>query len=240
MDQLTSLQGISTYLIISAALTMGLVANFHCVGMCGGITMAVAKSFWQNLSYQVGRLCGYLAVALIIPIMGLTIFDLKSNPYLMLFSGVSIGLIFIWMGLKRVFNLSNLKFAALISTKLHTLNAKLWPKLSKNIGNRPLLFNFSIGGLSVLLPCGLLWAMLALAISATSPALAALFVFFFWLGTLPGLLFGASAIRRIRLPKNFAHFQAGIPYLFLIIGTITIAYRVYAMWNPQAGAPTCH
>ncbi|MFG1484288.1 sulfite exporter TauE/SafE family protein [Halobacteriovorax sp. HFRX-2_2] len=237
MDQLSSLQGISPYVIISAGLTMGLVANFHCVGMCGGITMAVSKSFSQNMSYQVGRLLGYMATALVIPVLGFTILDIKSNPYLMLFSGLSIGLILIWMGLKRLFKFSNFKFAQTVSQKLHNLNAKLWPKISKKVGNKPHLFNFSIGSISVLLPCGLLWAMLALAISAASPALAALFVFFFWLGTLPGLLFGPSAIRKIKFPSRI---QAGVPYLFLIIGTATIVYRVYMMWSPAPGAPTCH
>ncbi|WP_419172240.1 sulfite exporter TauE/SafE family protein [Halobacteriovorax sp.] len=237
MDQLSSLQGISPYLIISAGLTMGLVANFHCVGMCGGITMAVSRNVGQNLSYQLGRLLGYLSVALIIPTLGFTLLDFKGNPYLMLFSSLSIGLILIWMGAKKVFKFNNFKFAAKISQKLHQLNARLWPAISKKVGNRPYLFNFSIGSISVLLPCGLLWAMLALAISAASPALAALFVFFFWLGTLPGLVFGPTLIQKIKFPTKV---QMGIPYLFLIIGTVTIAYRVYTMWNPQAGAPLCH
>lgn len=216
---------------------MGLVANFHCVGMCGGITMAVSKTFTQNLSYQVGRLLGYLSVAMIIPLLGFTMLDFKSNPYLMLFSSISIGVIFLWMGLKRLFKFKNLRFANSIADRLHKLNGRLWPKIAKRFGKSPLIFNFFIGSISVLLPCGLLWAMLALAISAASPILAATFVFFFWLGTLPGLLIGPSAINKIKLP---ARLQLGTPYLFLLIGTVTIAYRVYAMWNPHAGAPACH
>lgn len=232
LDHLNNLQGMPIYLIIFTGLITGLVGSTHCVGMCGGLVMALSKSKKGNFFYQLGRLIGYLSIGVIVPTIGLNVIGLKDNKTLAMISAVSIGLIFLYIGLKEIFKFKKMFFK---HQMLENINGKIWKKLFIHFKERELTRSLLGGLASVFLPCGLLWSVLIISFTATAPLVAAVFVFSFWLGTVPALTMASEIVKKIFSPiKN--KMPRMVPIFFIILGISTISYRVHMLYLEKA----CH
>jgi len=231
LDQFISLSVIS--------LIAGLGGSLHCVGMCGGLVTASCEKSNEVFKYQVGRLLGYLLLGVFSGTLG-SFLSLKSLPsYYSVFPAVMIGSVFIFMGIK---NFKNQKAEFPAPKFLRNTYLKLWEKLIKN--NKGFSKAFLVGGLSILLPCGLLYGVVLGTIALQSTTLGVLSMFFFWLGTLPSMLLAPGIVQKIlrplklKLPKTYA-------ISLVTIGLLTISFRL-ANFHSQnasessAGTPKIH
>lgn len=235
MDQLTELNNIPLYMIVFAGLVTGLTGSVHCTGMCGGLVTALTRSKSGILSYHIGRLLGYMTLGVVIPLLGIEALGIRDNKYLSLFAAATLGLTFIFIGLKSIFKWQ-LSFQ--FHHKLEGINQSIWRGLFAKLGKRDLLRSFLGGSASVFLPCGLLWTVIILSLTATSPLSSLAFIISFWAGTTPALSFAPGLIQKVLLPLQ-KRLPRTVPIFFILIGIVTISTRVYALYN-QAGGHACH
>ena len=170
-----------------AALTLGFLGSFHCVGMCGPIALALpvdhshpAKRILGTLSYNLGRILTYGAMGALFGLLGKGFVMAGYQQWLSLGLGVAILVDVLW---PKSFSTSTpllqplYKVVAIIKQTLGGLFIK------KSMES--LLF---IGLLNGLLPCGLVYMGVAGAIATGSPMQGALFMMAFGLGTAPAML----------------------------------------------------
>lgn len=190
-----------TMTLLLAALAMGFFGSPHCLGMCGGIVAAFGISM-RDLSpskrraliitYHIGRLVSYMMLGVIASLIGSQVIApfLTDNA------------------LPRILLGGALIFAALLMlgvpvlNRLEKLGLGLWNRLSpvrqKVLPIDSLPKAMGAGMLWGLLPCGLVYGALVMAVSTAATQVNALsgavFMLFFGLGTLPMLIATDSMI----------------------------------------------
>lgn len=190
-----------TMTLLLAALAMGFFGSPHCLGMCGGIVAAFGISM-RDLSpskrraliitYHIGRLISYMMLGVIASLIGSQVIApfLTDNA------------------LPRILLGGALIFAALLMlgvpvlNRLEKLGLGLWNRLSpirqKVLPIDSLPKAMGAGMLWGLLPCGLVYGALVMAVSTAATQVDALsgavFMLFFGLGTLPMLIATDSMI----------------------------------------------
>ncbi len=190
-----------------AALLAGLAGTPHCLGMCGGISAALGcprqvpgavglRPDGPLLALQAGRLCGYGLLGALAGLAGANLAargmgELPlSGPNLRL----ALALMMVLIGLQIAYGRAPLG-------ALERLGDPLWRRVQRpaaRLRHRAgLPARFAAGLLWALLPCGLLYGMLAAAAASGSALHGALLLVSFGLGTLPALL--ASAMLPARL-----------------------------------------
>lgn len=181
--------------VLLSAFFTGLAGAAHCVAMCGGIgsTLGIhSRLQGQVLSYQAGRLFSYSCLGFfcgwILPLLGIHPAMGETGMLIRRISTLLIALI----GIMQVFNLQALRL-------LERYGYHLWRPLNRFLQQLlPIRSNsdaFLIGCLWGLLPCGLIYAALAIAISRANPLEAMAVMASFGLGTLPAML-GLSLFSR--------------------------------------------
>ena len=180
-----------------AALSMGLLGSGHCVAMCGGISCALTAGLPQSvraspmrmlpyvIAYNLGRLASYTLAGALFGMLGAGAGHLLPAAW-----AHGLGM--------------TISFAFLIALGLYLgdwwrglgaferLGSKLWRHLEP-LGRRILPVTtrrqaFAIGLLWGWLPCGLVYAALALALVSGGARQGALTMIVFGAGTLPALI----------------------------------------------------
>jgi sulfite exporter TauE/SafE len=187
-----------------AALLAGLAGSGHCLGMCGGISAALAGGgrgpAWLNaLLLSTGRIASYALAGAIAgtggALLGRGLDLLRLGQTLRLGFGlllVAVGLTLAlrWRGLQRIEALGGRVWACLA------------PALKGLLPPRHPAQALLAGALWGWLPCGLVYSMLTLALASGDPARGALVMTGFGLGTLPAVVgagsAAAGALRRLR------------------------------------------
>jgi sulfite exporter TauE/SafE len=216
------------------SLLAGLAGSLHCVGMCGGLVSSSCSERSDILKYQLGRLLGYLFLGGIAASIGSYFKDLINHPILSYLPTLLVGGLFIYFGLIQ---LIGLKFPMFFSSSLGSSYQKLWNVLTK------LKLNFSrsfvIGGISILLPCGLLYGVILGTLAIQSIPLALLSIAFFWLGTLPAMVLAPEIFRKILKP--FQHYRPKMyAFSLIFLGLTTIGYRYYLLQQTPDNSCGCH
>ena len=184
-------------LSLLAAASMGLFGSGHCVAMCGGISCALSAGLPETvrrspprmlpfvIAYNVGRLISYMVAGALFGMVGAGAGVLLPPAWAHSF-GIGISIAFVialglylgdwWRGMAA----------------FERLGSKLWRYLQP-LGRRffPVIRwrrAFAIGLLWGWLPCGLVYAALALALVSGGAFAGALTMLAFGLGTLPALI----------------------------------------------------
>lgn len=199
------------------ALVLGFLGSFHCIGMCGPIALAVGGNkgqtfLWNKIIYNLGRSLTYAFLGLIIGSLG---FSLSL-------AGVQQG-ISITMGVLVVLLSVSYKKADRFLTIPALSGVVTWVKshLARNLKSGRKLAFFATGIVNGLLPCGMVYMALVVAMGMQSPLLGATYMFFFGIGTIPmllGLMVSGSLLPAIRRQQ----FQKAIPYLGILIGVLMV------------------
>ena len=170
-----------------AALTLGFLGSFHCVGMCGPIALALpvdhshpAKRILGTLSYNLGRILTYGAMGALFGLLGKGFVMAGYQQWLSLGLGVAILVDVLW---PKSFSTSTPLLQPLY--KVVAIIKQTLGGLFRKKSMESLLF---IGLLNGLLPCGLVYMGVAGAIATGSPMQGALFMMAFGLGTAPAML----------------------------------------------------
>lgn len=171
--------------LLAAAFSVGLVGSLHCIGMCGPFAaLAGSRGVRGVAAYSVGRAFTYAGLGAFAGLFGAALMELR-----MVGLAVATGLVLI-VALQLAGVLPEPKAGAKIATPLIR-----W--VHKARAGR-----FALGLTTALLPCGLVYAGLGVAVSAAHPGVGALAMLMFAAGTVPASLvsaFGGAQIYRAPL-----------------------------------------
>ncbi|MCC6281116.1 MAG: sulfite exporter TauE/SafE family protein [Saprospiraceae bacterium] len=168
-------------------LLLGLAGSLHCIGMCGPLILAIPLPaaerravMLQMLVYHSGRILTYSALGVLFGLLGKGIAIAGFQQIISVAAGFFIvAMAFVaWRFEKLV--------TALPGFGAFTRSIQL--RMGKLINSHPGGATFSLGLLNGLLPCGMVYAALAGAISTTNSMEGGIFMALFGLGTLPLLL----------------------------------------------------
>lgn len=230
------------------ALVLGFLGSFHCVGMCGPIALAVggtsSNSFLFNkVLYNLGRSFTYSILGLIVGGLGFSLALTGFQQGISVTMGVLV--VLISFGYKKADNLLSI---SALSGVVGWIKSRLFHYLKS--GGKTAFF--ATGLVNGLLPCGMVYMALIVAIGMQSPIQGALYMFFFGLGTIPlllGLMVSGSLLQVIRRQQ----FQKAIPYFGIVVGLLMVfrglglgipglspVMAVYDYGNEQVEITICH
>lgn len=170
--------------IFFAALTLGMIGSFHCIGMCGPLAFSLPLNsnndfakFTGTLLYNMGRIVTYSALGLLFGLAGKSFSLFGFQQGLSITVGVVI-LILLFIPKKWLVSSGKNNFFTKYSYTIRKALGQLF--LKKNYQSL-----FAIGLLNGLLPCGLIYMAIAGAVSTADLFKSAFFMAAFGLGTLP-------------------------------------------------------
>ena len=194
---------------------LGFFGGFHCVGMCGGIIASVSigrgNASWPGIAlYQVARIATYIFLGLVATTVGIVF--LKSGSFadgqtlLTLVAGILIIVLSFQLG-------------GWIPEKFGFISKfiKIPPSVIRGVSEENSSYYWMLLGIfNGLLPCGLVYAAMALALEKADLINSATIMFVFGLGTTPWLLGVAWAIKQIQptMRNRFIKVSAVVMALF--------------------------
>ncbi|HVP37803.1 MAG TPA: sulfite exporter TauE/SafE family protein [Candidatus Saccharimonadales bacterium] len=227
--------------LLASVLGTALLGSPHCAGMCGGFVVFYsgqapdrARRWLAHAAYSVGRLVSYAALGALAGALGAGVERLGAAAGLARAAAVGAGaLMVLWGG------------AAL----LRALGARL-PELPLPAGGpRPVAGALralreqpaaaralALGLLSTLLPCGFLYAYVAVAAGTGSAALGALTLTAFWLGTLP-VMTGLGLVAQRAFGPLRRYLPVATATVLIAVGALMVAGRLQPGGLP--GHPAC-
>lgn len=211
----------------TAVLIASLLGSGHCVAMCGGLVLAAGKTRSALFAYHAGRLIAYVALGGLAGWAGRIAFDSPVFAVLPWISTALLGGGFVWMGV----NLWLGRAPHLFRFPSGAANAAI--RLSSPVGRA-----LAMGLCTAMLPCGWLHTFVWAAAATRSPALGALSLAVFWLGTVPALSAAPLAIHRAlgplacRAPRLSA-------LVLIVLGLGTVAAKMIPRAGPD-GTASCH
>ena len=170
---------------IIAALTMGFLGSFHCIGMCGPIALALPVGHFSSgakvaaiLLYNLGRVITYAVFGVLFGLIGQG-FALAGFQQIMSVVIGSILLIVVLFPYSWSQKMGIAKWNGLVN--------KVKMKLGLLFKQCSFSALFSIGLLNGLLPCGLVYMAIAGSVAVADAAKGSLFMALFGLGTIPAM-----------------------------------------------------
>ncbi|MDQ6964685.1 MAG: sulfite exporter TauE/SafE family protein [Mariprofundales bacterium] len=210
-------------------LSLGFMGSLHCVGMCGGLVTAVTMSrptIWRSglLLYQLGRITTYATLGLLVGISGTALHSFGGNHIQQIVAVIAGSLMITFA----------LNLAGWLPDPLRHIT--LW--VTKRVGLAELARHASQGQRSVnwyrlgiangALPCGLVYAALALALKSGDAAISTVMMVAFGVGTMPAMVFIPSLLQSMKpIVRNYAVQAAAL--LIITMGVITIMRSSSAM-----------
>lgn len=199
------------------ALVLGFLSSFHCIGMCGPIALAVGSSsgkkyLFNKILYNLGRSLTYALLGLLIGSIG---FSLSLTG---IQQGISVA-----MGVLVVVLSLSFKYADRFLTFPVLSKFVSWIKstLGKLLQSGSKLAFFTTGIVNGLLPCGMVYMALVVALGMQSPIDGGIYMFFFGIGTIPLLLVLMVSGSFISITRRQV-VQKAIPYLGVLIGVLMV------------------
>lgn len=203
---------------------IGLLASFHCIGMCGGIVMAYTTRFCttvkgnkkistSHIYYNLGRIIAYTVTGFILG--GLGSFFAINNIFtgiITLLAGlfmlaVGISLISRFSVLDKITGILPISFARIFSNQLHASKP-----------HAP----FVIGFLNGFIPCGPLQALQIYSLASGSAVTGALSMAAFGLGTAP-LMLGFGNIISIFSQSRLKQVMKVSGVIVILLSLITLS-----------------
>lgn len=173
-------------MFLLAAISLGFLGSFHCIGMCGPIAMAIPvkrDSYFSIISgaliYNLGRVVTYACLGVLFGILGKGFMLAGWQSFLSIALGIGILLLLF---------IPNLTLAPVHIGFLVGLIGKLKMKMRHLFGVHTIRSLFIIGMLNGLLPCGLVYLGIIGALATGDTIKGALFMIGFGMGTLPAML----------------------------------------------------
>lgn len=174
-------------LLVSSAAAFGLASSLHCAAMCGPIAACAAGTTTGRAGlvarYHLGRLLGYALAGAIVGALGGTALSTLKAPGARLIPW-ALALVLVLQAAGLIRRAGELPLLGPLVVRAGRLAASLPDKARAA----------SLGAITPLLPCGLLWGMYALALASGSAKGGALTLLAFAAGGIPALLF-AQGVR---------------------------------------------
>jgi len=218
-----------------AAFMVGLLGSAHCIGMCGGVVGAltmglpesIRHSYWRLFpylfTYNLGRIISYTVAGILVGYLGAKFAETlpMDNPrkIAMWVSGIFMILLGLYLGGWWKFLVIFEKWGGHIWKRIEPFGRKLMPV--KNVGHA-----FLMGLLWGWLPCGLVYGVLAFALTSGSATNGGLLMLAFGLGTLPMLFAVGIAVNwLIEFTRH--------PRVQQTAGAIVIVFGLFTIFGPH-------
>lgn len=206
---------LSWYLVPLLVLAASLLGSTHCVGMCGGIVMALPARKPVQIGYHLGRLVGYLMLGALAGLAG--DFLLSQGALLSKASSVLMALLLfgvaynIWRGRAVHFQLP---------AWMNRLLQRPMGKALKESREHPWM-GVGVGLLSMFLPCGWLYTFVLGALLTRNFWLGAAYLVAFWAGTVPLLAVGPTLVSKWLASRPVRQRQI-VASIFILAGLLTV------------------
>jgi sulfite exporter TauE/SafE len=196
--------------LLAAAFGAGLLGGVHCLGMCGGFATACARTRGGLPLWHIGRVTTYMGLGAFAATAGRMLPGPAWVPALIA------SLLLVWFCLA----LSGLA----PELKLHPnfLARHGAATLSSPGAGAQLIF----GLLNGLIPCGLVYAALAVPVALADPWRGALAMGAFGLGTVPLLSAAALGLRRLLMARLWHR---------RVLAALILATGLWTVWNRATG-----
>jgi len=206
-------------MFLLAAISLGFLGSFHCIGMCGPIALTIPvkrSSFSSIISgsiiYNSGRIITYAFMGLLFGLLGKGFAMAGWQNILSVSLGIIILILLFFPKLSWISKKTGLIFHLLEKLKL---------QLRKLFGIHTLRSLFLIGLLNGLLPCGLVYLGIAGSVATGDALKGALFMAAFGLGTLPAMM--AITIVRDSISIRFREkIRRAIPVFIVVMAVLLI------------------
>lgn len=213
------------------AFLLGLFSTMHCIAMCGSVIGALTLSLPAEvresqrsmlpfvLNYNIGRILSYGLAGLIVGLLSAPLAEVNGHMVLRYLSVI----VMIAMGLYLAGWFP--KFAY-----MERMGAPIWRWLQpighKLLPVRSLSQAFMLGAIWGWLPCGLVYAALAVAATVGEPVKASLVMISFGLGTLPAVLGAGLFTGMLASLARAKHMRqaAGVLIIAMAITTIFLPH----------------
>ncbi|MFT3765722.1 MAG: sulfite exporter TauE/SafE family protein [Minicystis sp.] len=227
--------------VIGSAFLMGLFGGVHCVLMCGGVVGTLcarapnptAGGRARDLAaYNAGRILTYSALgafaggvgaasASALPFAGAQIALRLGAALIMVGAGLYLAGVFRSFG--RIEGAGGVLFRAI---------GPLWTRLKDA---RSLGASVGLGALWGFLPCGMVYAAVAMALASGSAAAGGLTLLAFGLGTLPALLIAGGLAEAVRRLSRNARIRQTAGLLIALSGSVHLLMAgMQAGWVPSS------
>lgn len=204
--------------ILITGFILGLTSNFHCVGMCGPIALAIpldrsskVNTLFGALLYNSGRVFTYGILGVVVGSVGLTIETMGLLQWLSIIAGILM-IVYAWR-----------KYIHFVhpALKFEGVNRFVSKGIGKLLKVKSTWKLAPMGMLNGILPCGMVFAGLFNAAIAGDMLSGGLSMIAFGVGTLPMMLavtfFAGRLNSQLRLK-----FSSFVPYLLSVVGLLII------------------
>jgi sulfite exporter TauE/SafE len=203
--------------MLIAAFILGFTGSLHCIGMCGPIALMVGGKAQQQvlvyrLLYNLGRTMTYVAMGVVVGLLG------KIIQWGSVQGKVSIG-----AGVLILILLIIPKVQAYLLPSLSKLVLRLKQAFGRQLQSKKFSAALVTGIFNGFLPCGLVYAALAIALVQADLSTSALAMALFGLGTVPAMVMAAYSWQMIRkvVPWSFQRIQT----VMLVLVAVLMIWR---------------
>lgn len=209
------------FTLLLAAMGLGFLGSFHCIGMCGPIALSLPVQHLTGLQkvagialYNAGRIFTYALIGVFFGLIGFSFQYFGWQQWLSISLGLLLLSIFVFRIMPGNKRSKQQVFFSGWNKKIIAVLAPLFHKPQK----RYLLL---IGFLNGLLPCGLVYMAVAGALATGNIIKAAFFMGGFGAGTLPAMVLASYASGLITI-KTRNQIRKTFPYMLALMGILLI------------------
>ncbi|MEO8760912.1 MAG: sulfite exporter TauE/SafE family protein [Bacteroidia bacterium] len=203
-----------------AAISLGFLGSFHCIGMCGPIALSLPvhqESFIKKTTsiflYNIGRATTYAIMGALFGLIGQGFSLINLQQILSITLGC--------MVLLAVLLPQSITSKYKIATVFYNFFAQLKNKIGKLFKQKQYSSLFSIGLLNGLLPCGLVYMAIVGAMATANVLQGAIFMAVFGLSTIP-LMFSVSYFSNVISLKFRTGIRKTIPFMLSAMAVLLI------------------
>ena len=220
--------------LLLAVFVASLLGSLHCAGMCGPFVAfatlhvkganvrAQSGGFGLQFAYHTGRLLAYSTLGVLAGVLGVALNLGGSLVGIGRLAGLSAGALLVLVGASRILNLLGLRLPAVPASLILSRAIALGQAAASRY--TPPGRAFAIGLFTAVLPCGWLYAFVAVAAGTGNAGWGLATMIVFWAGTVP-VLAGIGAGLGQFLLRAGRSFQLAIAVVVIGLGLTSIAGR---------------
>ena len=207
-------------MMIYTAFILAFLGSFHCVGMCGPLTLILPlehkkpiKKILQIATYHIGKTTTYGILGLLFGVLGKGLFIREYQQTFSIIVGILMIIVVLLSFTKRRLNF--------LGTPIYFLIGKIKNALGKQLRRKNFSAVFLIGFFNGFLPCGLVYMALFGALAQPQLFDSVQYMLMFGLGTIP-LLTLTIYIGNFISQKTKQYIQKAVPLVIILIGSLFI------------------
>lgn len=202
-----------------------LIGSLHCASMCGAFSVmscGTQNKVIHAALYHLGRLISYMSLTVLVFYLSLPLRNVIDSYHIPLISSVlTLILLGVWLYLLIAKVKVNIKMPRAITQVIRKFRSSSAP-----------LFSVTLGLSTSLLPCFWLYGFVAISATQVSLSRAMLFIFTFWLGTIPSLVLVQGFAVKLNWSSKKYLKPLAVALILLLVSMSTVT-RIQALMHSQ-------